>query len=90
MKLLELLGRRWVLRLLWELREESLAFREVQKRGGEISPTIVSRRLNELCAAAIIFRNQRGEYKLTEMGIDLVKTLLPLHLWAEKWAVLRK
>jgi len=86
MKLLELLGRRWVLRVLWELRQESLGFRALQERCGEISPTMVSRRLNELCAAAIVCRNERAEYQLTKMGSELVKRLLPLHAWSEKWA----
>jgi len=85
MKLLDLLGRRWVLRILWELRQESLGFRVLQDRCGEISPTMVSRRLNELCAAAIVCRNERAEYQLTKMGSKLVRMLLPLHLWAEKW-----
>jgi DNA-binding HxlR family transcriptional regulator len=32
MALLDLLGRRWALRVIWELRSEPLSFRELQER----------------------------------------------------------
>ena len=41
MVLLDLLGRRWVLRIVWELREEPRRFRELQDLIGA-SPTIVN------------------------------------------------
>jgi hypothetical protein len=40
MALLDLLGRRWALRVLWELRDgEALTFRELQARCGGVSST---------------------------------------------------
>jgi len=53
MALLDFLGRRWVLRILWELREETLGFRVLQGRCDNLSPTILSRRLNEMRFAAL-------------------------------------
>jgi DNA-binding HxlR family transcriptional regulator len=41
---LELLGRRWSLRLVWELRRDSVAFSGIRERTG-ISPSVLSTRL---------------------------------------------
>lgn len=90
MALLDLLGRRWVLRILWELREESLGFRTLQVRCDGLSPTILSRRLRELRSLAMVHQDDSGKYQLTKIGGDLVKALLPVRSWAEGWAALLK
>jgi len=86
MALLDFLGRRWVLRILWELREEPLGFRELQARCDNLSPTILSRRLNELRSTAIVTQGEDSEYALTRAGRKLCKVILPLHFWAQDWA----
>ena len=86
MALLDFLGRRWVLRILWELREESLGFRALQGRCNNLSPTILSRRLNEMRSMAIVRRGESNEYALTPAGKKLCRIILPLHFWAEDWA----
>ena len=48
MALLDLLGRRWTLRILWELREGSLTSRALRTACDEASPTIMQTRLTEL------------------------------------------
>ena len=86
MALLDFLGRRWVLRILWELREESLGFRALQARCSSLSPTILSRRLNEMRAMTIVRQRENGEYALTPAGKKLGAIILPLHFWAGDWA----
>jgi len=86
MALLNFLGRRWVLRILWELREEPLGFRALQARCDNLSPTILSRRLNELRSMAIATQGEGGEYALTRAGKKLCNVILPLHFWAQDWA----
>ncbi len=54
MALLDLLGRRWALRVIWELRDGALGFRELQARAGGLSPTILSTRLEELRGAGLV------------------------------------
>ena len=44
MALLDLLGRRWVLRIVWELREGPLTFRELQLRCGSMSSSVLNQR----------------------------------------------
>ena len=85
MALLDLLGRRWALRVMWELREP-LTFRALQERCGGISPTVLNRRLAELREAGIVELTDGTGYALTEEGGLLVQNLLPLDRWAERWA----
>ncbi|CAN5183796.1 winged helix-turn-helix transcriptional regulator [soil metagenome] len=85
MALLDLLGRRWVLRLVWELREEPKRFREIQDATGA-SPTIVNARLTDLRAAKLVELDLDSGYRLTALGRELLQLFLPLHIWSEKWA----
>ncbi|MBS0223533.1 MAG: helix-turn-helix transcriptional regulator [Proteobacteria bacterium] len=85
MLLLDLLGRRWVLRLIWELREEPKRFRELQVAIGA-SPTIVNERLAELRATKLVELDDASGYRLTTLGKELLHLFLPLNVWSEKWA----
>lgn len=83
MILLDLLGRRWALRILWELwREAPLSFRALQDRCGGLSPTVLNTRLAELRAAGIVA--QEVGYRLTPAGGELAQALLPVHAWADR------
>jgi DNA-binding HxlR family transcriptional regulator len=86
MALLELLGRRWVLRILWELREPAANFRELQARCGGMSSSMLAGRLADLREAGVVERGGEGGYALTSEGKALLKALLPLNDWAERWA----
>ena len=86
MALLDILGRRWALRILWELRATAVpTFRELQSRCGELSSSVLAQRLRELTAAGIVGRTQRG-YELTTDGHELLRSLAPIGHWAEGWA----
>ena len=85
MVLLDLLGRRWTLRIVWELREEPRRFRDLQQSIGA-SPTIVNTRLSELREAKLVELDEAAGYRLTELGLELLRLFLPLHHWSDKWA----
>ncbi len=85
MVLLDLLGKRWALRLIWELRESQLTFREIQERCDGMSPSVLNQRLRDLREAEIV-THEEGGYRLTEEGNDLLLHLAPLKEWAERWA----
>jgi DNA-binding HxlR family transcriptional regulator len=85
MVLLDLLGRRWTLRIVWELRDEPRRFRELQDLIGA-SPTIVNARLAELREARLVELDDKTGYRLTALGGELLRLFLPLHVWSEKWA----
>jgi DNA-binding HxlR family transcriptional regulator len=84
MALLDLLGRRWSLRVLWELREGPVPFRALQERCGGMSSSVLSQRLAELTKAEILERDADG-YLLSAEGERLLDGLAPLQIWAERW-----
>ena len=87
MALLDLLGRRWALRVLWELRDGSTAtFRELQAQCGDISSSVLNDRLRELREAGIVTTQPGGGYRLTAEGHGLLDALGPLDAWAKRWA----
>lgn len=87
MVLLDLLGRRWTLRILWELRDgERLTFRALQARCGDPSPTVLNTRLKELQDARLVDHADGAGYGLTRLGGELLELFLPLHKWADRWA----
>jgi len=85
MALLDLLGRRWALRILWEVRHGPLAFRALRERCDGMSPSVLMRRLRELRDAGIIDLGTDG-YAATAEGRSLPHALAPLKDWAERWA----
>ena len=87
MALLDLLGRRWVLRIGWELREgRSLSFRGLQEACGGLSPTVLNQRLRELRDAGLVELEEGEGYRLTNDGEALLDLLAPLDAWAKRWA----
>jgi DNA-binding HxlR family transcriptional regulator len=85
MALLDLLGRRWVLRILWELRDGAVpTFRELQQRCDGVSSSVLTERLSELRQAGIVERGDDG-YQLTDRGRDLLALLQPIERWAASW-----
>ena len=85
MALLDLLGRRWMLRVMWELRDAPAGFRELQRRCDAMSPSVLSQRLGDLREAAIL-EIVDDEYRLTAEGQALLRVLAPLSAWATRWA----
>jgi DNA-binding HxlR family transcriptional regulator len=79
---LDLLGRRWALRLVWELRRSTLAFSQLRERTG-ISPSVLSSRLGELVDAGVVERDGGGRYRLSGRGRELARVLYDLNRWAE-------
>jgi len=89
MALLDLLGRRWSLRILWELREQTLTSRALRAACDEASPTVLQARLSELREAALVELVPGDGYRLTALGRELLETFLPLHRFAERWSKLK-
>lgn len=85
MVLLDLLGRRWALRVLWELREgQAMTFRELQHAAGGMSSSVLTARLHELSEAGLV--THAGGYDLTDDGRSLLDLMAPLDAWAEEWS----
>jgi DNA-binding HxlR family transcriptional regulator len=85
MVLLDLLGRRWTLRILWELRDQPLTSRALREACDDASPTVLQARLHDLREAGFVELDPEGGYSLTESGRELNGTFMPLHSFAERW-----
>ena len=84
MVVLDLLGRRSALRILWELRDgKPMTFRELQG-AASTNPSLLNTRLGELRAARLVVHEGEG-YLLSASGADLLSVLHPLADWAGKW-----
>jgi len=81
---LDLFQRRWMLRVLWELRDAPMTFRALQAACGDISPTVLNQRLTELREAALLQAGADG-YALTPLGRELIVAFDPLSRWALRW-----
>lgn len=85
MALLDLLGRRWALRVIWELREDPVpTFRVLQARCDGASSSVLAERLRELGEADLVAHDGSG-YALTAQGRSLLERLVPLDEWAMGW-----
>ena len=86
MVLLDTLGKRWAIRVIWELsKKDACTFRELQAQCEDVSPTSLNKRLKDLRELNLIEHTTEG-YALTEHGRSLGKLLLPLDHWANEWA----
>lgn len=86
MVLLDALGQRWTLRILWELTAGPLSFRDLRERCDQLSPTVLNGRLKLLREMALVEREEGAGYRLTPQGQELGARLLDLNHWAEHWA----
>ena len=87
--IIELLSKKWVMRIIWELRDDPLTFRELQIACGDISPTILNNRLKLLGASILVQKNTPNGYCLTGSGRDLLEVYKPLNHWAKAWQAKR-
>ncbi|MEO0493572.1 MAG: helix-turn-helix domain-containing protein [Actinomycetota bacterium] len=85
MAALDLLGRRWALRILWELRDGPTGARALRDRCDEMSSSVLYQRLGELADAGLVEQRDDG-YRLTAVGADLGAAIAPLDDWANRWA----
>lgn len=81
-RFLELSGRRWALRVVWELRVGPLNFRALREACGGVSPGVLQRRLHEWREYGVIEKIPRLGYRLTARG----ERLFPVLVQVEKWA----
>ena len=86
MAALDLLGRRWALRILWELRNGPVGARNLRERCDAMSSSVLYQRLRELSDAGLIQRDTGDQYRLTTLGRSLAAAIAPLEEWASTWA----
>lgn len=86
MVLLDALGKRWALRVVWELsQDDPCSFRDLRSRCEDVSPTSLNQRLKDLRELGLIELGEGG-YALSEQGRALSRLFKPLDAWANDWA----
>ena len=85
MALLDLLGRRWALRILHELGRGAATFAELRARCDGMSPSVLAQRLAELRETGVVAAGDTG-YTLTAAGVELGELLVSLDAWSKRWA----
>lgn len=85
MRLLDLVGRRWALRIIWELRDGPLRSRALRAACDDVSPTVLQARLDDLRAAGFVGLGRDG-YDLTPLGREFIAAFHPLYAFADVWA----
>ncbi|MGQ0609066.1 MAG: winged helix-turn-helix transcriptional regulator [Chloroflexota bacterium] len=89
---LNVLGQKWVLRIIRALGERTQRFCELQDALGGANSATLSQRLKLLEDEGMIERNAISavppwvEYSLTAKGSDLDATITGIDHWAERWA----
>lgn len=86
MAAMDLLGRRWTLRVIWELRDGPLGARELRQRCDNMSSSVLYQRLAELTETGLVEQDESERYGLTDIGSDLCAAIMPLGAWARTWA----
>ena len=86
MALLDLLGQRWTLRVIWELRAGRLTFRALQEACDGMSPTVLNGRLKTLRDSGLVDQVGSEGYGLTPLGRELLDVFLPVVEWSKRWA----
>jgi DNA-binding HxlR family transcriptional regulator len=90
-KAVGILGEKWTLLIVRDLlAARSRRFRDFQRGMPKISPTVLAKRLDELCEVGLLLRKKipgrRGhEYFLTDAGRDLGPVVAQLGTWGMKW-----
>ena len=87
----ELLCERWTLLVISRLLDGCSQFNEIHRGVPRISPSLLSRRLNELERAGIVTRSAARKglartYRVTEAGRDLEPIIMSLAVWGQHWA----
>jgi DNA-binding HxlR family transcriptional regulator len=89
---LNVLGQKWVLRIIRALDDETQRFCELQDALGGANSATLSQRLKLLEDEGLIDRRTVStvppwvEYSLTEKGADLGRAISGIDRWAERWA----
>jgi DNA-binding HxlR family transcriptional regulator len=86
MAAMDLLGRRWTLRILWELRNGPVGARGLLALCDGLSSSVLYERLRELTHAGLVEQYDDDSYGLTNLGEKLGTALKPLDAWSQQWA----
>lgn len=90
---MRLIGGKWKGSILWHLKDGPVRFNDLARQLGGASKRMVSQRLKELEAGALVSRNVTAsrpvsvEYEITEFGRSTLAVLDQLRRWSESHGI---
>jgi DNA-binding HxlR family transcriptional regulator len=91
---LGIIGGKWKPLIIWNLKNETLRYSELQKRIPKVTPRMLAKQLRELEEQKIIIRKVypevplRVEYTATELGLAAIPVLEALYIWGADYLVM--
>ncbi len=82
---MDLLGQRWMLRIVWGIEPGPIGFLELRRRMDNCSSSMLSVRLQHLQSAGLVLKRPDKAYELTTAGRELAVALEPLWAWSRGW-----
>ena len=88
-RVLEIIGSKWNLFIIWSLKDGKLRFTELQKRMGDVNSKTITKHLRDLEKSKIITRSvypevpPRVEYTLTEHGYAFLPVFEAIREWGQ-------
>jgi DNA-binding HxlR family transcriptional regulator len=86
---LEIIGNKWNLFIIWSLKDGTLRFTELQRRMNYVNSKTVTKHLRDLEKSKIVTRlvypevPPRVEYTLTEQGLAFLPVFEAIRKWGE-------
>jgi DNA-binding HxlR family transcriptional regulator len=84
--IIDLFHKRWTMRILWELRDGPVTFRELQAACSMVSSSVLNVRISELREAQLVEHTSGEGYQLSDWGKELLVATQPLAAWARRWS----
>ncbi len=89
-KAAEILGERWTILIIRELLLGTSRFNDFQRALSQISPSLLTKRLNQLVDAELVIKKKtdekKTEYFLTPAGRELQSLITEMGTWGSRWA----
>jgi len=88
-RVLEIIGNKWNLFIIWSLKDGTLRFTELQRRMNYVNSKTVTKHLRDLEKSKIVTRlvypevPPRVEYTLTEQGLAFLPVFEAIRKWGE-------
>jgi len=86
---LEIIGSKWNLFIIWSLKDGTLRFSELQKRMNDVNSKTITKHLRDLEKIKIVTRTvyaevpPRVEYTLTEHGLAFLPVFEAIRKWGK-------
>ena len=89
LRVLEIIGSKWNLFIIWSLKDGTLRFSELQKRMNDVNSKTITKHLRDLEKIKIVTRTvypevpPRVEYTLTEHGLAFLPVFEAIRKWGK-------